>query len=283
MGNGETNFSLPERNALDTTYNNNRSPSECGDAANSGYIESTRRNSHGRRPQHLLKVLVSLATTLILVVCTQVLEGVRWRNVSTLRGTTSLRSSVLNVENGVMHETSFAGVGGGSGFPPPGPRRARLAYLIMASGEEEVQKTKRLLKAIHDPRNFYLVHLDRKTGSTLRGDLETFALDLGDNIRMLTPSLDVSWGGYSITLTALFGLCTMVQWTSQWDYFINLSASDFPLLSQEEMSFVLGNVVGRGVNFVQGGPLNERNRVEVYVDDQGLYRNTQVFSYSRVV
>lgn len=49
---------------------------------------------------------------------------------------------------------------------------------------------------------------------------------------MLAPALDVSWGGYTITLTAIFGICTMVQWSDQWDFFINLSASDFPLLPQ---------------------------------------------------
>lgn len=50
--------------------------------------------------------------------------------------------------------------------------------------------------------------------------------------RMLLPALDVSWGGYTITLTAIFGICTMVQWSNEWDFFINLSASDFPLLPQ---------------------------------------------------
>lgn len=31
-----------------------------------------------------------------------------------------------------------------------------------------------------------------------------------------------------------------------------------------------------GMNFVSGAPLNERNRVEVLIDDQGLYREKQV-------
>lgn len=49
---------------------------------------------------------------------------------------------------------------------------------------------------------------------------------------MLEPALDVSWGGYTITLTAIFGICNMVQWSDEWDFFVNLSASDFPLLPQ---------------------------------------------------
>lgn len=43
-----------------------------------------------------------------------------------------------------------------------------------------------------------------------------------DNTRMLEPAQSVSWGGYSITLTALFGLSTLVEWSRDWDYFINL-------------------------------------------------------------
>lgn len=64
---------------------------------------------------------------------------------------------------------------------------------------------------------------------------------------MLVPSLDVSWGGYTVTLTAIFGICTMVQWSNEWDYFINLSASDFPLLPQVSVVFCFADP-----SFVQG-------------------------------
>lgn len=39
---------------------------------------------------------------------------------------------------------------------------------------------------------------------------------------------------------------------------------------------MLGQYADMGMNFVSGAPLNERNRVEVLIDDQGLYRETQV-------
>ncbi|CAM9458612.1 unnamed protein product [Ectocarpus sp. 13 AM-2016] len=153
-------------------------------------------------------------------------------------------------------------------------KRARIGYLIMSSGTEELHKTKRLLKAIYDPNNFYLVHLDRKDKHSIRRDFEHF-IEEWDNVRMLEPALDVSWGGYTITLTAIFGICTMVQWNDEWDFFINLSASDFPLLPQSELTTVLGKYADVGMNFVSGEPLNERNRVEVLIDDQGLYREKQ--------
>ncbi|CAN0083954.1 unnamed protein product, partial [Ectocarpus sp. 8 AP-2014] len=163
---------------------------------------------------------------------------------------------------------------GGGGAATTHEKRARIGYLIMSSGTEELHKTKRLLKAIYDPNNFYLVHLDRKDKRSIRRDFENF-IEEWDNVRMLEPALDVSWGGYTITLTAIFGICTMVQWNDEWDFFINLSASDFPLLPQSELTTVLGKYADVGMNFVSGEPLNERNRVEVLIDDQGLYREKQ--------
>ncbi|CAB1121365.1 GT14 [Ectocarpus sp. CCAP 1310/34] len=163
---------------------------------------------------------------------------------------------------------------GGGGAASTQEKRARIGYLIMSSGTEELHKTKRLLKAIYDPNNFYLVHLDRKDKHSIRRDFENF-IEEWDNVRMLEPALDVSWGGYTITLTAIFGICTMVQWNDEWDFFINLSASDFPLLPQSELTTVLGKYADVGMNFVSGEPLNERNRAEVLIDDQGLYREKQ--------
>lgn len=43
---------------------------------------------------------------------------------------------------------------------------------------------------------------------------------------------------------------------------------------------MLGQYADVGMNFVSGAPLNERNRVEVLIDDQGLYRETQVSTWS---
>ena len=48
------------------------------------------------------------------------------------------------------------------------------------------------------------------------------------------------------------------------------------LRRQSELATVLGQYADVGMNFVSGAPLNERNRVEVLIDDQGLYRETQV-------
>ncbi|CAN0300636.1 unnamed protein product [Ascophyllum nodosum] len=54
------------------------------------------------------------------------------------------------------------------------PPRARIAYLIMTSGLDELHKTKSLIEAIYDANNFYLVHLDRKSYASIRANLEDF-------------------------------------------------------------------------------------------------------------
>lgn len=65
------------------------------------------------------------------------------------------------------------------------------------------------------------IHMDRKSSDKDRADVREL-LDGLDNARMLEPAQSVSWGGFSITLTALFGLSTLVEWSQEWDFFINL-------------------------------------------------------------
>lgn len=36
--------------------------------------------------------------------------------------------------------------------------------------------------------------------------------------------------GFTMTLNAVYGLTQALHWNTKWDYFINLSASDMPLL-----------------------------------------------------
>lgn len=53
--------------------------------------------------------------------------------------------------------------------------------------------------------------------------------------------------------------------------------------TQAELTKVLGQYMDIGMNFVSGAPLNERNRVEVLIDDQGLYREKQVLCMSSCI
>ena len=63
--------------------------------------------------------------------------------------------------------------------------------------------------------------MDRKSSDKDRKEVMKLVEGL-PNARMLEPAQSVSWGGFSITLTALFGISTLVEWSKDWDYFINL-------------------------------------------------------------
>lgn len=52
------------------------------------------------------------------------------------------------------------------------------------------------------------------------------------NGRILEPAGIISWGGFSLTLASVYGMSTALRWDDQWDYFINLSTADFPILTQ---------------------------------------------------
>lgn len=56
------------------------------------------------------------------------------------------------------------------------------------------------------------------------------------NGRLLEPATIISWGGFSITLTCLYGIAASLQWDDGWDYFVNLSAADFPVMTQVSLS-----------------------------------------------
>ena len=47
---------------------------------------------------------------------------------------------------------------------------------------------------------------------------------------LLLPLVLRARAGFTMTLNAVYGLTQALHWTTKWDYFINLSASDLPLL-----------------------------------------------------
>ncbi|CAN0400869.1 unnamed protein product, partial [Ectocarpus fasciculatus] len=119
-----------------------------------------------------------------------------------------------------------------------GERRARLAFLIMSSGDD-IAKLSVLLPEIYHQDNIYLVHVDAKAPPEQTDKIREVvsanfpAVDgRPSNGRLLEPAGIVSWGGFSITLACLYGIAAALLWDDGWDYFINLSTSDFPVVTQ---------------------------------------------------
>lgn len=103
-----------------------------------------------------------------------------------------------------------------------------IAYFILVHRYPE--QFKRLFRAIYDPNNHYLVHVDKKAGKVLLNNLRLF-LNNYTNTSLLT-SHNVVWGGYSMVEAELRGMKQLLSLSKSWDFFINLSGQDFPLRPQ---------------------------------------------------
>ncbi|KAK6019058.1 WSC domain protein [Ostertagia ostertagi] len=112
-------------------------------------------------------------------------------------------------------------------------KRPRILFLLQLNGRNERQ-VKRLLKALYSPFHYYYIHVDKRQLYMLT-EMKAVAAKLS-NVFVAPDAHSTIWGGAS--------LLTMVQDTirrsivtpslSDWDYLINLSESDFPVMTLNE-------------------------------------------------
>jgi len=116
-----------------------------------------------------------------------------------------------------------------------------IAYLILVHRYPE--QFKRLFKAIHDPENHYLVHIDKNSGPALEADLRAF-LSAYPNAALL-EGRKALWGGYSLVDAELRGMAKLLEMGADWMFFINLSGQDFPLMTQKRIKAFLARHAGQ--------------------------------------
>ncbi len=120
-----------------------------------------------------------------------------------------------------------------------------IAYFLLVHRYPE--QFKRLFKAIYDPRNHYLVHIDKSSGAELDADIRAFVA--GYRNAAVLKGKRALWGGYSLVDAELRGMAELLCMDVNWEYFINLSGQDFPLKSQRQiMRFLSGS---RGKEFIK--------------------------------
>lgn len=119
----------------------------------------------------------------------------------------------------------------GPGYPPV------FAYLISGTrGENE--KILRLLKAVYHPRNRYLLCLDAGASHHERSRLafliqsEMVFKSFG-NVDVVGRSYAVDQRGSSALAAALHAAAVLLRISADWDWFITLSASDYPIVTQD--------------------------------------------------
>jgi len=115
-----------------------------------------------------------------------------------------------------------------------------IAYLILV--HRYLGQFKRLFRAMYHPANYYLVHVDKRSGVGLQTEIQDFLSSFAN--ASLLKSQSILWGGYSMVDAELRGIEELLKISSEWEFFINLSAQDFPLKSQTHIQDFLSRNIG---------------------------------------
>ncbi|KAL4302810.1 hypothetical protein GQ457_10G016480 [Hibiscus cannabinus] len=158
--------------------------------------------------------------------------------------------------------------------PDPLPR---LAYLISGSAGDGLSLL-RTLKALYHPRNQYAVHLDLEASAEERLEVAGFVesepvFRRVGNVRMVTRANLVTYRGPTMVTNTLHAAAILFKEGGDWDWFINLSASDYPLVTQDDLLHTL-SAVPRDFNFIEHTSdigWKEYQRAKPVIIDPGLY------------
>ena len=115
-----------------------------------------------------------------------------------------------------------------------------FAYWISGTGDEG-QKMLRLLKAVYHPRNRYVLHLDAGSSALERINLahsiqSERLFRAFRNVDVIGQNYAVDRTGPSILSATLHGAAVLLRLSADWDWFITLSSSDYPIMTQDGKS-----------------------------------------------
>ncbi|RDX99585.1 Beta-glucuronosyltransferase GlcAT14B, partial [Mucuna pruriens] len=153
----------------------------------------------------------------------------------------------------------------------------RIAYLISGSiGDGE--SLRRTLKALYHPWNHYAVHLDLEASAKERLDLTDFVTNeplfaIFGNVRTVVKANLVTYRGPTMVTNTLHAAAILLTQAGDWDWFINLSASDYPLVTQDDLLHTLSSIP-RHLNFIEHTSdigWKEYHRAKPVIIDPGLY------------
>ena len=117
---------------------------------------------------------------------------------------------------------------------PPLPR---FAYFISGT-KGDGGSMRRLLQAVYHPRNYYLLHLDLEASDSERLELAKYVKSESvfrefRNVMVVGKANLITDKGPTMIASTLQAIAILLKRARDWDWFINLSASDYPLLSQD--------------------------------------------------
>lgn len=129
------------------------------------------------------------------------------------------------------------------GFFSSVERAMKQVFLIAA--HKDVEQLNALVRQLCDPDFVVYVHLDRKSAID--------PADLHPAARLVTPRVDVRWGGFSQVEATLASLRQILREQPEFGKVVFLSAQDFPLLPNKLLKRELARVEGR--ELIETAPL----------------------------
>lgn len=157
---------------------------------------------------------------------------------SVLLGALSMSSQTVFCRVGNKYQISARVPLKGNGNPPV------IAYWISSTNGEKDEKILRLLKAIYHPRNQYLLQLDADSSDYEREQLALYVQSQRvfrtfSNVNVVGQSYGINLMGSSALAATLHAAALLLRLSADWDWFIALSASDYPLMPQDGKCYLI--------------------------------------------
>ncbi|KAH3872501.1 hypothetical protein DPMN_035717, partial [Dreissena polymorpha] len=143
-----------------------------------------------------------------------------------------------------------------------GQQDVRVVFVLTVNGRA-VRQVHRLINTLYHPRHYFYIHVDSRSEYMYR-ELLPLESQLA-NVRLTRERFATIWGGASLLqahLSFMRSLLEMTDW--YWDYYINLSESDYPLKPMQQLTWFLNKY--KGYNFLKS---NGRETHE-FMKKQGL-------------
>lgn len=155
-----------------------------------------------------------------------------------------------------------------------------IAYFIQVS-ESNLPLVPRLLSRLYHPQNQFIIHFDRKIPTSLvlpmmRQFSRNSTYMQNKNVQIMDREM-ITYRGVTMILNTLDAIQQLLSLSSTWEYFINLSGSDYPLVSpvMQRRLLALPFVQDRHANFFTLSPMRQWEPAEEFrfrkvAVDQGL-------------
>ncbi|XP_018094601.1 xylosyltransferase 1 isoform X2 [Xenopus laevis] len=147
-------------------------------------------------------------------------------------------------------------------YPTVNP--VRIAFVLVVHGRASRQ-LQRMFKAIYHKDHYYYIHCDKRSHYLHRQVLQF--VSQYPNVRVTPWRMSTIWGGASLLSTYLQSMRDLLEISDwSWDFFINLSAADYPVRTNDQLVAFLSRY--RDMNFLKShGRDNAR-----FIRKQGLDR-----------